>query len=69
MKLLKLKNFIFLFQDLLTTEDKNLDLREDKHGIQVAGITDVEVTTVPEIMALLKVGNKNRSKEATDANQ
>lgn len=25
--------------------------------------------TVPEVLALLKVGNKNRSKEATDANK
>lgn len=29
----------------------------------------MDVKTVPEVLALLKVGNKNRSKEATDANK
>ncbi|CAD8091684.1 unnamed protein product [Paramecium primaurelia] len=57
-------------RDLLTSEDKNLDIREDKNnGIQIAGVTDVQVKTVSEVLALLKVGNKNRSKEATDANK
>ncbi|CAD8201892.1 unnamed protein product [Paramecium octaurelia] len=57
-------------KDLLTSEDKNLEIREDKNnGIQIAGVTEVEVKTVSEVLALLKVGNKNRSKEATDANK
>ncbi|CAD8203748.1 unnamed protein product [Paramecium octaurelia] len=57
-------------RDLLTSEDKNLETREDKNsGIQIAGVTEVEVRTVSEVLALLKVGNKNRSKEATDANK
>ncbi|CAK60116.1 unnamed protein product (macronuclear) [Paramecium tetraurelia] len=57
-------------RDLLTHEDKNLEIREDKNsGIQIAGVTEVEVRTVSEVLALLKVGNKNRSKEATDANK
>ncbi|CAD8097370.1 unnamed protein product [Paramecium primaurelia] len=57
-------------RDLLTSEDKNLEIREDKNnGIQIAGVTEIEVRTVSEVLALLKVGNKNRSKEATDANK
>ncbi|CAD8105985.1 unnamed protein product [Paramecium sonneborni] len=57
-------------RDLLTSEDKNLEIREDKNnGIQIAGVIEVEVKTVSEVLALLKVGNKNRSKEATDANK
>lgn len=40
----------------MTTEDKNLDVREDKSGgIVVAGITEVDVRNVNEVMALLKV--------------
>ncbi|CAD8110484.1 unnamed protein product [Paramecium sonneborni] len=57
-------------RDLLTSEDKNLEIREDKNnGIQIAGVIEVDVKTVSEVLALLKVGNKNRSKEATDANK
>ena len=57
-------------KDLLTAEDRDLDIREDKNqGIQIAGVQEVEVKTVQEVMALLKVGNKNRSKESTDANK
>jgi kinesin family protein 18/19 len=40
----------------LTTEDKSLDVREDKNaGIVVAGITEVDAKSVNEVMALLKV--------------
>lgn len=57
-------------KDLLSTEDRNLDLREDPtKGNTIAGITEIEVKTTQEIMHILKVGNKNRSKEATGANE
>ncbi|CAD8089029.1 unnamed protein product [Paramecium primaurelia] len=57
-------------RDLLTSEDKNLEIREDKNnGIQIAGVIEIEVKTVTEVLSLLKVGNRNRSKEATDANK
>ncbi|CAD8086648.1 unnamed protein product [Paramecium primaurelia] len=57
-------------RDLLTQEDKNLEIREDKNnGIQIAGVIEIEVKTVTEVLSLLKVGNRNRSKEATDANK
>lgn len=40
----------------MTTEDKNLDVREDKNaGIVIAGLTEVDVKGLPEVMALLKV--------------
>ncbi|KAL4449059.1 hypothetical protein ABPG74_021051 [Tetrahymena malaccensis] len=57
-------------KDLLSIEDKNLDLREDpSQGVVVAGITEIECSSTQEIMALLKVGNRNRTKEATEANE
>lgn len=55
-----------LIKDLLTTDDKNLDLREDPFkGVVVHGITEVEVESTNQIMTLLKVGGRNRTKEAT----
>ncbi|CAD8097559.1 unnamed protein product [Paramecium sonneborni] len=57
-------------RDLLTSEDKNLEIREDKNnGIQISGVIEIDVKTVNEVLSLLKVGNRNRSKEATDANK
>ena len=45
-------------KDLLSIEDKNLDLREDpSQGVVVAGITEIECSSTSEIMALLKVIN------------
>jgi len=50
-------------KDLMSPDDKNLDLREDPmKGITIAGISELKVETTKEIMKLLKVGNKNRSK-------
>jgi len=37
--------------------------------MQVAGATEVLCTSVSEIMTLLRIGNKNRTTEATDANE
>lgn len=34
----------------------------------VSGITEVSCENTQEVLALLKIGNKNRSKDATDAN-
>lgn len=56
-------------KDLLTVEDKTLDIREDPiKGIMIAGVTEIITTNVAEIMTVLKIGNKNRSKEATGVN-
>lgn len=38
-------------------------------GIIVAGLTEVIATSVDEVMSLLRIGNKNRSTEATNANE
>lgn len=35
----------------------------------VTNLTEVMATSVDEILTLLRVGNKNRSTEATDANE
>lgn len=56
-------------KDLLTVDDKNLEIREDPiKGIVIAGITEIITASVTEIMTVLKIGNKNRSKEATGVN-
>ena len=56
-------------KDLLTIDDKNLEIREDPiKGIVVAGITEIITGSVSEIITVLKIGNKNRSKEATGVN-
>ena len=45
-----------IIRDLLTSEDKALDIREDKSGgVIIVGISEVETKTVPEVMSLLKV--------------
>ncbi|EGR28601.1 kinesin motor domain protein [Ichthyophthirius multifiliis] len=57
-------------KDLLSSEDKNLDLREDpSQGVVVTGITEVQCETSNEIIQILKIGNKNRSQDATGANE
>jgi kinesin family protein 18/19 len=35
----------------------------------VNGLTEVIATSVSEVMTLLRIGNKNRSTEATNANE
>lgn len=53
-----------------TAENRNLELREDvTRGITVMGLTEVIATSVDEVMSLLRIGNKNRSTEATNANE
>ena len=53
-------------KDLLSADDRNLELREDPiRGVIVNAITEVLVNSTNEILQLLKVGNKNRTKEST----
>lgn len=59
-------------RDLLiqNSDNRNLDLREDAtRGIIVSGLTEVIATSVDEVMSLLRIGNKNRTTEATNANE
>ncbi len=57
-------------KDLLTADDKSLDIREDPaSGVVVHGVSEIEVRQTSEIFALLKVGNKNRTMEPTAANE
>ena len=58
-------------KDLLNQRShKYLDLREDPvRGIMVSGVTEIMTTNTDEIMSLLREGNKNRTKEATYANE
>ena len=57
-------------KDLIMISNDVLDLREDPiKGVQVAGLSEIEVHTPDEIFELLVYGNKNRTQEATGANE
>ena len=51
-------------------ENESLDLREDPvKGIVVNGITEINVTNSNDMLKILKRGNRNRTQEATGANE
>ena len=55
---------------LENTSNEYLDLREDpEKGIVVSGITEISVNNSDEMMKILKRGNRNRTQEATGANE
>ena len=57
-------------KDLLINNSPNLELREDPNrGLIVNGITEIITNSSEHIMSILKKGNKNRTTEATNANQ
>jgi len=58
-------------RDLLASNNEEyLDLREDPtKGVSVANINELTVTSCKDIMQLLRKGNKNRTTEATNANE
>jgi len=58
-------------RDLLNSaNEESIDIREDPNkGILVAGITELNVTSCRDVMNLLRKGNKNRTQEATNANE
>ena len=56
--------------NLENTNNEYLDLREDpERGIVVSGITEVNVTNSSDMLKILKRGNRNRTQEATGANE
>mgnify|MGYP002631319464 FL=1 len=57
-------------KDLIMVSNDVLDLREDPiKGVVVAGLSEIEVHTPDEIFELLIYGNRNRTQEATGANE
>ena len=57
-------------RDLLSGKNDFLELREDSsRGVVVAGITYVPARSPEEVLTFLRKGNKNRSQEATGANE
>jgi len=57
-------------KDLIMVSNDVLDLREDPlKGVCVAGLSEIEVHTPDEIFELLIYGNRNRTQEATGANE
>jgi kinesin family protein 18/19 len=58
-----------LIKDLLNNKNENLELREDGvKGISVAGVLEIMTTNTDEIMDYIRQGNRNRTKEFTEAN-
>ena len=56
--------------NLENTSNEYLDLREDpERGIVVSGITEINVTNSSDMLKILKRGNRNRTQEATGANE
>ena len=52
------------------TTNEYLDLREDpEKGIVVSGITEINVNNSNDMLKILKRGNRNRTQEATGANE
>ena len=52
------------------TSNEYLDLREDpEKGIVVSGITEINVNNSNDMLKILKRGNRNRTQEATGANE
>ena len=57
-------------KDLLINNGPNLELREDPNkGLFINGITEIITKSGEHILSILKKGNKNRTTEATNANQ
>ena len=56
--------------NLSLTNNEYLDLREDPvKGIVVSGITEINVNNSNDMLNILKRGNRNRTQEATGANE
>ena len=61
-----------VIRDLLVPNSKNtyLELRDDPiKGVQLAGVTELQVQVPQEVMDLLVSGNKRRTTESTKANE
>ena len=57
-------------RDLIDMSPDMLELREDpEKGVQVAGLSEIEVESPEDVMELLFFGNQNRTQEATGANE
>ena len=65
-----LLKFIDKPSTIINDDNEYLDLREDPvKGIMVSGITEVNVNNSSEMLKILKRGNRNRTIEATGANE
>ncbi|EGR27079.1 kinesin motor domain protein [Ichthyophthirius multifiliis] len=58
-------------RDLLSTEGKNLDLREDPKidQIQIHGLTEININSINDLNEYLKIGAKNRTKDQSFQNE
>jgi len=65
-----LLKFIDRPNSIINDDNEYLDLREDPiKGITVSGITEVNVNNSSDMLKILKRGNRNRTIEATGANE
>lgn len=59
-----------VLRDLLVTEDKHINIREDpEKGVVVSGASIFNTTSKKDIKTLIGIGDKNRTKESTEANE
>ena len=65
-----LLKFVDRPNNIINDDNEYLDLREDPiKGITVSGITEVNVNNSNDMLKILKRGNRNRTIEATGANE
>lgn len=69
-KLSYLEIYNELLRDLIHPNKETLDLREDPHrGMVVAGLSEIMPTSPEEVVSAIRLGNKRRTCEPTEANQ
>ena len=57
-------------KDLLTSDDKNLEIREDPNfGVVVNGATEILANSTVGVMQILRTGSRNRTTDTTAANE
>ena len=55
-------------QDLLTTQNKSLEIRAHGKTLEIPGLTSMEVKSVEDIKSIMKLGDENRSVASTKMN-
>ncbi|KAJ7563829.1 hypothetical protein O6H91_03G127400 [Diphasiastrum complanatum] len=61
--------YMEMIQDLLRPENSNLNIRETENGeVYVAGVEEIQVKSVQDVMKLLMIGDQNRNFAFTKLN-
>ena len=69
-KLSYLEIYNEMIRDLINVSTDMLDIREDPvKGITVAGLSEILVTSPQDVLNTIRMSNKNRTVEPTNANE